>query len=97
MLNELEMNGKYCAGQSSLRIVNLSSVSYLKHLCDGRSPFIADVVVFKVELFDGGVFLSEINRKDTVRGGAKLARNARETMNQNEQTWITGLKTNEIV
>ena len=44
--------------------------SYLNHLCDDRSPFIADVVVFKVKIFDGGVFLSEIERKDMIRGGA---------------------------
>ena len=43
-------------------------ISYLEHLCDGRSSLIADVVVLKSELFDGGVFLSEIDQKDTVGG-----------------------------
>ena len=34
--------------------------SYLKHLCDGRGPLVANLVAIKVEIFDGGVFLSEI-------------------------------------
>ena len=44
-------------------------VSYLEHICDGLGSAIADVVPLKVELFDGGVFLSEVERKDTVSGG----------------------------
>ena len=42
--------------------------SYLQHLRDGRSSRIADFVANKVDLFDGGVFLSEIERKHTVSG-----------------------------
>ena len=41
-----------------------------EHLCDGLCSLVADVVSFKVELFDGGDFLPEIERKDTVSGGA---------------------------
>ena len=42
--------------------------SYLEHICDGLGSAIADFVPLKVELFDGGVFLSEVERKDTVSG-----------------------------
>ena len=42
---------------------------YLQGFCEGCCAGIADVVPAKVELFDGGVFLSEIERKDTVSGG----------------------------
>ena len=43
---------------------------YLQGFCEGCCAGIADVVGSKVELFDGGVFLPEIERKDMVRGGA---------------------------
>ena len=43
--------------------------SYLEHICDGLGSAVADFVPLKVELFDGGVFLSEVERKDTVSGG----------------------------
>ena len=70
-LNWLETHGKQCAGQGSLGIVVLGSAwveSYLKHLCDGRSPFVADLVALKDERFNGGVFLSENESQDTVSG-----------------------------
>ena len=49
--------------------------SYLEHLCDGLEPLVAHSVVFKDELFDGGVFLSEIERKSMVSGAANWGRN----------------------
>ena len=73
-LNWLETHKKQCAGQGSLRVVVSGSVwveSYLKHLCDGRSYLVANFVVTKVELLDGGVLLSENERKDTVSGAQK--------------------------
>ena len=44
-------------------------LSYHEHSCDGLGSAVADYVPLKVELFDGGVFLSEVERKDTVSGG----------------------------
>ena len=41
-----------------------------EHICEGLSSLVANFVAFKDELFDGGVFLSEIEGKDTVSGGA---------------------------
>ena len=79
VLNRLQTHGKQCAGQGRLRIVVLDSAlveSYLQHLRDGRSSLIADLVPSKVELFDGGIILSKIERKDTVRGGANWGQNA---------------------
>ena len=49
---------------------------YLKGFCEGCCAGIADVVSSKVELFDGGVFLSEIEQKDTVSGGGNPGQNA---------------------
>ena len=43
---------------------------YLQGFCEGCCACIADSVACKVELFDGGVFLSEIEKTDTVSGGA---------------------------
>ena len=76
-LTGVEMHGKYCGGQGSLRLAvtvgHCGSGSYLKHLCDGNGTGVADFVASNEELFDGGVFLSEIEQKHTVTWGAKLA------------------------
>ena len=42
---------------------------YLQGFCKCCCAGIADFVASKVERFDGGVFLSEIEQKDTVSGG----------------------------
>ena len=42
--------------------------SYPKHLCDGRSSLVANFVDRKVDGCNGGVVLSEIKHKNTVRG-----------------------------
>ena len=78
-LNWLETQRKQCAGQGSFRIVVLGSAwveCYLQHLRDGRSSLIADFIISKVDACNGGVCLSEIERKNTVRGGANSTRNA---------------------
>ena len=43
-------------------------IPYLQGFCEGCCAGIADVVVSKVELFDGGVILSYIEQKDMVSG-----------------------------
>jgi len=53
---------------------------YRQGFCEGCYAGIADVVASKVELFDGGVFLSEIKQKDTVSGGANPTQNACKTL-----------------
>ena len=50
--------------------------AYLQSFCEGYYAGIADVVASKVELFDGGVFLSENESQDTVSGGANRGQNA---------------------
>ena len=42
---------------------------YRQGFCEGCYAGIADVVASKDERFDGGVFLSKIERKSTVSGG----------------------------
>ena len=54
----------------------LSVNNYLQGLSKSCCACIADLVVVQLELFERRVHLQEINRKDTVRGAAKLARNA---------------------
>ena len=50
---------------------------YLEHLCDGHNPFIADVVVFKVDACNGGVCLLEkLDEKEWLAGGANQGQNA---------------------
>ena len=42
---------------------------YLQGFREGCYAGIANFVIFEVQLFDGGVFLSEIEQKHTVSGG----------------------------
>ena len=63
--------------------------SYPEHICDGLCSLVADVVSFKVELFDGGDFLPEIERKDTVSGGAaNSAQNASKVFVGGGSMWV---------
>ena len=39
-----------------------------EHVCDGLGGHIGEFVLAKVEARNGGVFLQEIDRKDTVSG-----------------------------
>ena len=52
---------------------------YLKGFCKVCCTGIADVVAFKVERFDGGVVLQEIEQKDMVSGGANRGQNDRKS------------------
>ena len=46
-----------------------------EHVCDGLGGHIGESGTAKVDACNGGVFLPEIDRKDTVRGAANQAQN----------------------
>lgn len=59
--------------------------SYPEYICDGLGPRVANFAVFKVELFDGGVFLPGIDRKDMVSRGCWLGSKIIEDMRRQWQ------------